>query len=233
MTITEFDAKLSEVLDADCRLLSAQSSPPSSTEVGQLSAELGVPLPDDFLAFQAKYGATYLEIVEDVWPRPRHYQAGPYYTFLYACVVFGIGREVPDWLDIRHAAAEFRDSLGRDLDQRFVPVFRWVGSADRVCVDDRGQLFEVSHDLAHPKRIEATFLDYVLTQYATLVRNKSTLRRDAPAMFMSDEDKLHQRRAAAMKDATLTSRRCPQCDCPCPSYRRTCKVCGHAIGREE
>ncbi len=36
----------------------------------------------------------------------------------------------------------------------------------------------------------------------------------------------------AAKDANLTSRRCPRCRRPCPTYRRTCRYCGLLVGRE-
>jgi len=31
----------------------------------------------------------------------------------------------------------------------------------------------------------------------------------------------------------VTERRCPQCGVLCPEYRKTCRCCGFAIGREE
>ena len=40
-----------------------------------------------------------------------------------------------------------------------------------------------------------------------------------------------RQRQLAEQDADPTDRRCPECGAPCPSYRKTCKVCGYAIGR--
>lgn len=40
-----------------------------------------------------------------------------------------------------------------------------------------------------------------------------------------------QRQKLAAQDAAFTDRRCPECGAPCPSYRKTCKACGFAIGR--
>lgn len=37
-------------------------------------------------------------------------------------------------------------------------------------------------------------------------------------------------RRRAEKDAAITSNRCPHCGAPCPSYRKTCKACGKAVG---
>jgi hypothetical protein len=38
------------------------------------------------------------------------------------------------------------------------------------------------------------------------------------------------KRRRAEKDAAITSSRCPHCGAPCPSYRKTCKACGKAVG---
>ena len=34
------------------------------------------------------------------------------------------------------------------------------------------------------------------------------------------------KRRLAEKDASITDQRCPSCEAPCPSYRKTCKACG-------
>jgi hypothetical protein len=39
------------------------------------------------------------------------------------------------------------------------------------------------------------------------------------------------RSEAEQRWATVTGRRCPECDSPCPEYRKTCKVCGFELGR--
>jgi hypothetical protein len=37
--------------------------------------------------------------------------------------------------------------------------------------------------------------------------------------------------AEAVRDATTTSRPCPVCGQPCPTYRKSCKRCGYPLGR--
>lgn len=41
----------------------------------------------------------------------------------------------------------------------------------------------------------------------------------------TEAEKLAERIRDAEADASITSRRCPHCGVPCPSYRRTCKAC--------
>jgi hypothetical protein len=230
MTIDEFNVSLDRTLDHDCRFTCAMQDPPQQKDVDALHQELGVRLPPEYVAFQLRYGAAYFEVKEEVWPRPRPYAAGPYWSFLYACCVLGIGEGVPEFLDIRRGMRKFTDDFGPHLPFRLIPVFRWIGSADRICADDEGRLFEVSHETPQqPELIKMSFLEHLATSLKKLVENKARLRTEAAFLFETDQDRLAKRRAAAEKDAALTERRCPQCDSPCPSYRKTCKVCGFAI----
>lgn len=40
-----------------------------------------------------------------------------------------------------------------------------------------------------------------------------------------------RKESIAAADANLTDRRCPECGARCPTYRKSCKACGFAIGR--
>jgi hypothetical protein len=226
-TIEEFDAFLSNTLDNDCRLLCSMHDPPTPGEVQAIVAAVDMPLPEEYLAFQRHFGAAYVEVKEDIWPRPRPYAVGPYWSFLYACIVFGIGPEVPELLDIRVAAETVRNIFGPSLPFPLTPLFRWMGSADYTCCDSQGRLFQLSHEAPEsPEPLSGSFFDFLGASLQTLVKNKTRLRTEAAHLFETEDDRRAKRRAAAEKDAALTSRRCPQCGAPLPSYRKVCKVCG-------
>ena len=78
----------------------------------------------------------------------------------------------------------------------------------------------------------------------------SVLSRIAEALFLDEESghlidanqalqlalgieaqEQERKKRLAARDASITSRRCPQCGGPCPEYRKTCKGCGFEIGR--
>jgi len=46
-----------------------------------------------------------------------------------------------------------------------------------------------------------------------------------------DKSERDRRYRLAAKDARITDQRCPSCGAPCPSYRKTCKVCGVEVRR--
>ena len=54
--------------------------------------------------------------------------------------------------------------------------------------------------------------------------------RGVYALMREDEERARERgRLAAERDAAITNSRCPHCDAPCPSYRKTCKACGRLL----
>jgi hypothetical protein len=57
-------------------------------------------------------------------------------------------------------------------------------------------------------------------------------RRDRGADTQPRRLNKHDLDKEAAHDAKLSSRTCPQCSQPCPSYRMTCKRCGYPLGRQ-
>jgi hypothetical protein len=54
-----------------------------------------------------------------------------------------------------------------------------------------------------------------------------------PGRYREEEkqDETWDKSVAETRWATVTDRRCPECESPCPEYRKTCKVCGFELGR--
>jgi hypothetical protein len=180
MTAEQFDAFLTDSLDQDYRVLARRYELPTEAELHELGRELGVTWPDDYVRFQTALGAFYLEALERPWPQPRSYSPESPPAGRFAFAVFGVTRGLPKPLDIRHQTAAFR-SRWRDSGAGLVPVFRWVGSSDRVCVDVSGQLVEFLDD-CHPAvcPIEQSFIEYLVEQVRALV-TANRRRKDSGA----------------------------------------------------
>jgi hypothetical protein len=174
-TIEEFRELLS-TLDDDFALYCSAHAPPSEEEIAALETRLGITLPEGYKAFLASFGGVYLEVKEHAWPRPKLFQIGPSWTFLYGLMVLGIGSDTPDFLDIERVGASFAEENGEWLPFRLVPVFRWVGSADFVCLDQDGALYEWFHDSpSEPEQLDETFLQMVAREVSSLAENKARI----------------------------------------------------------
>ncbi len=132
-------------------VFACQGSEPSESDVAAFEAEVGFRLEAEFREFtMGPLGGLYMEVREELWPRPKPYQVGAFWTFLYALIVPGISAELPEWLDVREETKRMRESGIMDL----VPCLRLRGDADVWCVNREGRIIRWSHEEPEKRREE-------------------------------------------------------------------------------
>lgn len=50
-----------------------------------------------------------MEVREEIWPRAKQYDIGPFWSFCRGIIVYGIANGIPDFLDIREKTKELHD----------------------------------------------------------------------------------------------------------------------------
>src|SRR5262245_38835623 len=90
-------------LDSDSYdMMSAQESAPDRDALLKLASELCCRFPEEFLIHSTnKYGGLYVEVKEHLWPRPKEFDVGPFWAFSYGMYVYGLGCNVPEFMDLR------------------------------------------------------------------------------------------------------------------------------------
>jgi hypothetical protein len=79
-------------------VVACQGNEPSEADVAAFEANVGFRLPDEFRELtMSPLGGLYMEVREELWPRPKLYDVGPFGSFLYALKVFGIAEGIPEW----------------------------------------------------------------------------------------------------------------------------------------
>ncbi len=122
---------------------------PSEDDVATFESVVGFRLPDDFRKFtMSSLGGLYIEVREDLWPRAKAGDVGPFWSFLYGIKVFGIAEGIPEWLDIRAKYREFCDNEVSGL----VPFLQLSGDANCYCFDSKGTIIEWSHEEPQERR---------------------------------------------------------------------------------
>jgi len=92
------------------QVFTCQGNEPSEGDVIAFERACGFRLPGEFRDFtQSALGGLYMEVREELWPRAKVYDVGPFWSFLYAIKVFGIATDIPGWLDIRARYAAFKN----------------------------------------------------------------------------------------------------------------------------
>ncbi len=152
-------------------VFACQGNEPTDDDIVDFEREVGYRLPDDFREFtKSSLGGLYMAVREELWPRPKPYAVGPFWSFLYGLNVFGIATDIPDWLDIRVRWRQFRDQAWADL----IPFLQRIGDADAYCFNTDGQIVEWSHDEPDERRVvDMTFPDLLLQEIHELDERKN------------------------------------------------------------
>jgi hypothetical protein len=133
------------------QVVACQGNEPSESDVAAFEAGVGFRLPDEFREFtMSGLGGLYMEVREQFWPRPKLYDVGPFWTFLYGLKVFGIAKGIPEWLDIRIQYQDFKAEGFPDL----VPFLQLVSDADNYCFDAGGRVIRWSHEEPEKRDVE-------------------------------------------------------------------------------
>jgi hypothetical protein len=132
-------------------VVACQGNEPSEGDVASFEAEVGFRMPSEFREFtMSPLGGLYMEVREEFWPRPKLYEVGPFWSFLYGLKVFGIAEGIPQWLDIREEYKEFKADGFPDL----IPFLQLVGDADRYCFDFSGRIVRWTHEEPENRELE-------------------------------------------------------------------------------
>src|SRR5215831_8145249 len=71
-------------------VFSQQGAEPNMADVTAFESRIGFRFPAEFREFAVHpLGGLYMAVKEELWPRPRGYDVGPFWSFLYGLTVYG------------------------------------------------------------------------------------------------------------------------------------------------
>ena len=164
---------LEKHLDRDSfYLVSAKDSAPTLETLRSLAEELACTFPEDFLLHAtSENGGVYVEVVEEIWPRPKPLEVMPFWRGLYGLFVYGFAPEIPDWLNIRLEAQSFKEGSGLSA----VPFLKVIGDADVYCFTESGDIVRWNHELNELRPIEQSFFEVLDFELAELKERKDRM----------------------------------------------------------
>ncbi len=118
-------------------------------------------------------GGLYLEVKEEVWPRAKPLEVGPFWSFLYGLAVYGFAHDIPEWMDMRRQAEAFRGAVG----DTNVPFLKIMADPDLYCKD--GRISQWSHETGEFRAVDKSFaelLDFELAELKTRKERKKAQR---------------------------------------------------------
>jgi hypothetical protein len=93
---------------------------------------------------------------------------GPFWSFLHGMFVFGFGKNIPDWMDIRLHTREFRQNTQTTL----VPFLKVLGDANVYCFDEKGVVRRWDHESAEAPLIGKAFPEIFAYEVEELKKRK-------------------------------------------------------------
>lgn len=156
---------LNRHLTGDFTVYPMAALPSSVDRVQEVASKLGVSLPPDLVAhLSGQFPGIYVAVKEEVWPRPKAWDVGPSWSFLYAIHTYTVAPDSEDWMRLDFAGRKFREETGLDA----VPVLRVVGDANLYCVTPGGEFVLFDHALGRLEPVAGTFFQIFEREVAAL-----------------------------------------------------------------
>ena len=151
-------------------VFSQQGEEPSAATVAAFEKRVGFHFPAEFREFAVHpLGGLYMAVKEELWPRPKAYDVGPFWSFLYGFMVFGLSAKAPDWLQM--SKAWLRLSEGRDA--QLVPFLKVIGDAAPYCFTRDQKIVILRHEnLSEPEGVAKSFSEVLMFEIHELERRK-------------------------------------------------------------
>ena len=112
-----------------------------------------------------------MEVREEIWPRAKQYDIGPFWSFCRGIIVYGIANGIPDFLDIREKTKELNDEGFTG----FIPFLSIIGNGDEIfCFDkDNNIVLLDCYTPGEAAPVEGAFSDCLMKQIAELEERKN------------------------------------------------------------
>jgi hypothetical protein len=148
-----------------------QDSEPTDAAVDAFERTVGFKLPGEFREFALHpLGGLYMEVKEELWPRPELYAVGPFWSFLYGLQVYSLAPDAPDWLQIEPAWKEMTDQGYPKL----VPFLKIIGDTDPYCFTEDQKIVIWRHEEPdNPELVPHTFSECVMAEIRDLEVRKN------------------------------------------------------------
>ena len=82
-------------------VVACQGNEPTEEDVAAFEKKYKMKLPEEFREFtMSPLGGLFMEVREEVWPRGKQFDIGPFWSFLRGIIVYGIANNIPDFLSL-------------------------------------------------------------------------------------------------------------------------------------
>ena len=172
MTIADIEQRIRALDRKVYAVFSQHGSEPKAKDVAAFENKGGCALPQQFRDFAIHpLGGLYVEVKEELWPRPREFDVGPAWRFHYGLRVYALSADAPEWLSMQKASADLQQGYSA-----LVPFLKVESEPDPYCFTKDGQIVIWRHETPDdPDPFDGDFFDALLHELDTLEERKNRL----------------------------------------------------------
>lgn len=154
------------------QVVACMGNEPSEQDIKDFEDQYGINLPAEFREFtMSSLGGLYMDVREEVWPRAKQYEIGPFWSFCRGIKVYGIANGIPDFLDIRKKTKELHDEGFTE----YIPFLSIIGDGDEIfCFDKDNNIVLLDYyTTGEATPLEGTFSECLMKQIEELEERKN------------------------------------------------------------
>lgn len=154
------------------QVVACMGNEPSREDIANFEKQYGISLPEEFVEFtMSPLGGLYMDVREEIWPQSKQYDIGPFWSFCRGIIVYGIAKDIPDFLDIRERTKE----LHEDGFTGYIPFLSIIGNGDEIfCFDKDNRIVLLNYyETGEATPVEGTFSDCLMQQINELEERKN------------------------------------------------------------
>ena len=178
MTIGDIENRI-RALDRNAyAVFSQHGNEPKAKDVAAFETKVGFALPQQFRDFVVHpLGGLYVEVKEEIWPRPHEFDVRPAWGFQFGLRVYALSTDAPDWLSMQKAWADMQQQ-GHTA---FVPFLKIESDPDPYCFTDKGQIVIWRHEMPDdPDSFDGGFFDALIRELDALEERKHRFLASKP-----------------------------------------------------
>lgn len=158
----DYEKMLLKYIDEDFSLFACGKDAPQRDVLNKFEKRYKIKLPNDFKDYSlSPLGGLSIEVKEDIWPRSKQLEVGPFWSFLYGLEVFGFAADIPEWMDIDIQTNAFTNQTHND----YIPFMKVIGDADVYWFNKKGRIYRWDHELNVFNKVDKSFIE--LLEYET------------------------------------------------------------------
>jgi hypothetical protein len=104
---------------------------------------------------QGPLGGLYVEVKEEVWPRAKPLEVGPFWSFLYGLALYGFAHDIPEWMGHATAGRDVPGAVG----DTYVPFLKIMADPDLYCFGKDGRISQWSHETGEFRAVDKSFAE--------------------------------------------------------------------------